>query len=234
MMGNVLITGGTAGIGRACVERFLDAGSRVTVLARHRGDLPELPGLTFIPVDLSAIEGIRSLPRPTGPVDVLINNAGVLNGLAYDAYDEAHRRRILALNLEAPVELMRWYGPLMAEAGGGRIVNVASHCAFNWHPDIWYAMTKAALVSATRSFAEILGGQGVAVNAVAPGPVATAMAEGPVYAGRFERIVRQTVSGRMCQAAEAAEVIFWLSGQAPAYLTGETIVLNNGAFSLPK
>jgi 3-oxoacyl-[acyl-carrier protein] reductase len=100
---------------------------------------------------------------------VLVNNAGIQAALPIDRYTDEARTRMLRVNLEAPVELIRAASKGMAERGSGRIVNVASVAAFMAHTDLWYGVTKAGVVSFTRSFASYLGPQGIQVNAVAPG-----------------------------------------------------------------
>ena len=94
------------------------------------------------------------------------------NAVSIEIHRE-QRKRILRINLEAPVELIRAVSKQMIARGAGRIVNLASVAAYTAHTDLWYGVTKAGVVSFTRSFAARLGPKGIQVNAVAPGPIDT-------------------------------------------------------------
>lgn len=232
-MSRVLITGGTRGIGLAAVKRFADAGDEVTVAART-ADEAELADerISIIKCDLSERAAIKCLCREAGNIDILVNNAGVMPCKPFDSYPDEVRDYILRLNLIAPTELITYFGNQMAKRGKGRIVNVASQAALVGNPDIWYGMTKAALVNCTRSIAGLLGGKGVVINAVSPGPVDTEMVSGSSYGERFEKIRKRTYLGRFARSAEIADVIYWLAKESPEYINGENIVVNNGALSL--
>ncbi len=164
-----------------------------------------------------------------GEIHTLVNNAGVLYCEPYDAIPEEHRREILAVNLEAPVALMQALSAQMRARRSGRIVNVGSVAAFTGHPDLWYGLTKAALLNATKAYAAHLGPHGVLVNAVAPGPTRTAMYD-QLPQSRKDAVMRSVYSGRPCEPAEVAEVIFWLGSSSPAYLSGAVVDVNNGSY----
>ena len=232
-MGKVLITGGTRGIGLACVRKFIEGGFEVITAVRKASPvLSEDKRIKIIECDLSDRASVRCLPGETGEIDILINNAGVMNGLPYDEYTDEAVDHITELNLRTPVTLSTIYGKQMAERGSGRIVNVASQASVAGNPDIWYGMTKAALVNFTKSLAGLIGGKGVMVNAVSPGPVETEMVSGSPYGERFEKIRKRTYLGRFARPAEIADIVYWLSNEAPPYLNGENIIINNGLLGL--
>lgn len=231
-MSTILVTGGTRGIGAACVRRFAMAGDRVFAVGRHEPDIePSTGDVIFIECDLTAADGCRKLYEAVPVADVLINNAGLLPGCRFDDYPEELRDAVIRLNMIVPAELSVHYGKLMAERGGGRIVSISSHAARCGHPDIWYGMSKAAVVNMTASCAALLGAKGVIVNAVAPGPVATEMALGQADQSRYRVITEKTNTKRMAEPEEIADVVFWLAKESPVYLNGETITVNDGAFS---
>ncbi len=182
-----------------------------------------------IDFDLTRLGEIPDLISRLGNTDTLVNNAGVLYCEPYDAIPEAHRREILAVNLEAPVALMQALSAQMRARRSGRIVNVGSVAAFTGHPDLWYGLTKAALLNATKAYAANLGPHGVLVNAVAPGPTRTAMYD-QLPQSRKDAVMRSVYSGRPCEPAEVAEVIFWLGSSSPAYLSGAVVDVNNGSY----
>ena len=230
MQKRALITGANRGIGLETARMLLEKGYAVTAVARSFDALApaDAKALTTIAYDLTDIEGIPALMERIGPVDVLINNAGVMYALPYDDYPEDKVRRILRLNLEAPVALMREAGKAMAAAGAGRIVNNASVAAHTGHPDVWYGATKAGLVNATKSFAALLGPRGVVVNAVCAGPVETDMLA-TIPEARKSAIKARVFTGRFAYAAEVAKAMVWLATESPEYINGTSIDINNGA-----
>ena len=128
-----------------------------------------------IEYDVSNINGICDLVSKIGHVDILVNNAGIMNSIPYDIYPEEKMNKIMDINLYAPIEFIKQVSKLMIEAGNGRIVNTASIAGQIGHPDIWYGISKAGIINATKSFAKLLGPKGIVINAVAPGPVETDM-----------------------------------------------------------
>ncbi|HYT48612.1 MAG TPA: SDR family oxidoreductase, partial [Burkholderiales bacterium] len=162
-MKTALVTGAARGIGRAAAEALEKSGFRVLRL--------DVQG--EISYDLTNLAGIPKLVDSLGEIHVLVNNAGVQNAVGIDRYTDAQRERILRINLEAPVELIRSVSKQMVARGSGRIINLASVAAYTAHTDLWYGVTKAGVVSYTRSFASYLGPHGIQVNAVAPGPIDT-------------------------------------------------------------
>lgn len=229
-MPRALITGAARGIGSETARLFLGAGWTVLALDKDFSgfDLRDAR-LERVDYDLTDLAGIPALVGGLGEIDTLVNNAGTLYCEPYDAIPEAHRREILAVNLEAPIALMQALAPQMRARKGGRIVNVGSVAAFTGHPDLWYGATKAALLNVTKSYAGWLGRDGILVNAVAPGPTLTAMYE-RLPDSRKEGVMRTVYSGRACTPHEVAQAILWLGSASPAYMNGMTLDVNNGAY----
>jgi 3-oxoacyl-[acyl-carrier protein] reductase len=98
-----------------------------------------------------------------------------MNSIPYDSYPEEKLNKIMDINLYAPVEFIKEVSKSIIEAGSGRIVNTASIAGQIGHPDIWYGVSKAGIINATKSFAKLLGSKGIVINAVAPGPAETEM-----------------------------------------------------------
>jgi 3-oxoacyl-[acyl-carrier protein] reductase len=229
LAGTVLVTGAGRGIGQEAARLFLEAGHGVLALDKDFSACSLPQAVRRIRFDLRELEGIGALVASLGRIDVLVNNAGVLHCDPCGAIPEAHRREILAVNLEAPVALIDALAPQMRERRSGRIVNVGSVAAFTGHPDLWYGATKAALLNITKSYAAELGRDGVLVNAVAPGPTLTAMYE-QLPQSRKDAVTRSVHSGRACTPLEVAQAIFWLGSASPPYLNGATIDVNDGAY----
>jgi 3-oxoacyl-[acyl-carrier protein] reductase len=228
---NVLITGGNKGIGLKTTKMFIDRGDHVFVLARSFNDFPysDHPHVTLVPYDLMDVAGIPALIASLPPIDVLINNAGIMFAIPYDAYTEEKIDQMMTINLKAPVALISEVVKSMREKGDGRIVNNASIAGQIGHPDIWYGMAKASLINVTKSFAKMFGSEGIVVNAVAAGPVETDMLD-TIPEPRKKQIKSAVYTGRFAYAEEVAQAMFWLATDSPEYINGTCIDLNNGAF----
>jgi 3-oxoacyl-[acyl-carrier protein] reductase len=225
-MNTALITGAGRGIGLATARAFLAAGWRVLSLDKLFG--PDIAG-ERVDFDLRNLTEIPSLIGRLGQIHTLVNNAAVLYCDPFEAIPEEHRREILTVNLEAPAALIAALAPQMRQRRCGRIVNVSSVSAFTGHPDLWYGLTKAAILNLTKSWARSLGPHGVLVNAVAPGPTRTAMYE-QLPQSRKDDVMRAVYSGRVCEPEEVAASILWLGSQSPEYINGTTLDVNNGSY----
>jgi len=220
-----LVTGAGRGIGRAVAEVLHGCGLRVFGLDREFHDSPG----RFEPVlfDLTDLAAIPAKVQEIGRIDVLVNNAGLQMALPIERYTDEARTRMLRVNLEAPVELIRAASKGMLERRAGRIVNVASVAAFSAHTDVWYGITKAGIVSFTRSFASYLGPHGIQVNAVAPGPVDTELLKN-AQPERVAQLMRAVYTKRPGRPEEVAEAIRWLALDAPPILNGAVVDITDG------
>jgi len=227
----ILITGGNKGIGLSTTERFLNAGDTVIVVARNFNNFKfkDHSNVTTIEFDLNNVAEIPDLIAPLAPINILINNAGIMNSLPYDNYPQEKVEEIIRINIEAPVALIREISKSMISKGFGRIINNASIAGEIGHPDIWYGITKAGIINMTKSFAKILGPSGIVVNAVAAGPVETEMLK-IIPEQRKKDIKNAVYTGRFAYPEEIADTIYWLATESPEYINGTCIDINNGAF----
>ncbi len=226
---HALITGGNKGIGFDTTRLLLDLGYTVTIVARDFTAMPSLENCKQVEFDLANVDEIPKMVSKLGTIDILINNAGILNTYNYKEYPAENKQQLLKVNLEAPVELIRSVSEQMIQKKAGRIVNVASIAGQIGHPDVWYGISKAGLINATKSFAKILGPHGVIVNAVAPGIVETEMLNS-IPKNRQEAILKSVHYGRFAKSEEVAKTIIWLATESPAYINGTCVDINNGAF----
>jgi 3-oxoacyl-[acyl-carrier protein] reductase len=217
-----LVTGAASGIGRATSEKLEASGLKVIRLDREKIS----GGVTY---DLTDLAGIPQLVDSLGEIDVLVNNAGVQNAISIENYSEEQRKRILRVNLEAPVELIRAVSKQMVRRRSGRIVSLASVAAYTAHTDLWYGVTKAGVVSFTRSFAALLGPQGIQVNAVAPGAIDTPLLD-RAQPERVAQLLKVAYTRRKGRPEEVAEAIRWLAMDAPEIVNGAVIDVTDGCF----
>jgi len=222
-----LVTGAARGIGRAAAEALSKSG--VQVFALDKDFAQPVPGVEPVRFDLSDLASIPKLVSDLGRLDVLVNNAGIQAALPIERYTDEARSRMLRVNLEAPVELIRAASKGMVERRSGRIVNLASVAAYMAHTDLWYGVTKAGIVSFTRSFASYLGPHGIQVNAVAPGPIDTDLLKN-AQPERVAQLMRTVYTKRVGRPEEVAEAIRWLALDAPAILNGAVIDVTDGCF----
>ena len=218
-----LITGGTSGIGRAAAKKLAQLGIHVIVVGRHaeRGaqtvaDIRAAGGTAdCLASDLRAALSARDVAQRAvavgnGPIDMLINNAGIYPfGPTHDMTEDLFER-VYALNVKVPYFLVAALAPLMAQRGTGAIVNVSTMVAEYGAPGMsLYGSSKAALNLLTKVWAAEYGPSGVRVNAVSPGPTRTegtdAMGEGLAH------LAAQAPAGRPATADEIAEAIVFLA-----------------------
>jgi NAD(P)-dependent dehydrogenase (short-subunit alcohol dehydrogenase family) len=229
---HALVTGAANGIGEAIAERFRGEGATVSGVdveggCEYRFDLARVDRLAAL---VDEIEGAG------GPIDILCSCAGVFDpvwavDLTIDRY-----RRLLAVNLDAPVFLAVRCGRGMAERGYGRILSITSiHGSRGEEQSLPYDVSKAGLEGATRTLAIELGPNGVLVNALAPGFVNTRMS---IVDGRnelesewFETVYREHKKLPLRRAAEPAEIAAhaaWLCSAENTYLTGQVVTVDGG------
>jgi NAD(P)-dependent dehydrogenase (short-subunit alcohol dehydrogenase family) len=235
-----LVTGAARGIGLAVAKRFLAERWRVVLLdtdgqtlrsvAEEIGRPEEILTLT---ADVSDPQAVASTIQQTadrfGRLDALVNNAGVavFKPLLATTFEEWSR--VLAVNLSGPFLCTQAAAPLMAETGGGAIVNVTSISGLRASTlRVAYGTSKAGLAHLTKQQAVELAELGIRVNAVAPGPVDTAMAKA-VHSPSIRADYRDAIPlGRYGLEDELADVIVFLCSERASYVTGQVIAVDGG------
>src|SRR5229473_1568130 len=236
-MVNIIVTGGSRGLGLAIALKLATAGYRVIGIARHESEQlgsamqelgPSQQGsLQFRPFDLANISGIpnlvKGLRKEFGSIYGLVNNAALgTSGLLASMHD-AQIERLAHLNTVSPLILTKYVVRSMMADGGGRIVNVASIVSFTGYGGLSvYGATKASVVGFTRSLAREVGPLGITVNAVAPGFVDTDMTEG---LGERERaqVVRRSALRRLAEAEDVGDAVEFLLGNKSKNITGTVL-----------
>jgi 2-hydroxycyclohexanecarboxyl-CoA dehydrogenase len=236
-----LVTGGASGIGAATASRLAAEGARVAV-ADLNGDgalelAADLGGLGLeldVTSDDSVAACVAAVERELGPIDVLVNNAGIGGELFFGQTPPEVWDRLLAVNLRGVLAVTHAVLPGMRERGGGSIVNVASEAGrVGSQLAAVYSATKAGVIGFTKALAKETARSGVRVNAVAPGPIDTPMVRAAGMLGEIgERMVQgmvdSTAMKRLGEPDEVAAAIAWLAGDEASYVTGETVGVSGG------
>ena len=231
-----LVTGAGGGIGRAIVEALHREGVVIAAAERQSVDVGSHVAL---PGDLADTAYCDSLPdraaQALGGLDILVNNAGVMRRGSITSATDDDFKISMAVNVEAPFRLCRAAIPIMARAGGGAIVNVAScwgvHPGPN-HPV--YIMSKAALASLTQCLGRDHASQNIRVNAVCPNEVDTAMLRtGFAIRGLdpeqgIEELNASVPLGRIASPEDIADVVVFLASDRARYMCGSLVEVNGG------
>jgi NAD(P)-dependent dehydrogenase (short-subunit alcohol dehydrogenase family) len=235
-----LVTGAARGIGLATAKRFLAEGWRVALLDIERDLLQGAVAAIANPEHTLALHcdvsdakvvaaAIDTVAKRFGRLDALVNNAGVVVFAPLLETSDADWNRILAVNLTGPLLCTKAAAPLMREHGGGAIVNITSISAVRASTlRSAYGTSKAGLAHLTKQLAVELASLGIRVNAVAPGPVDTAMAKA-VHTAEIRADYHDAIPlNRYGLEEELAEAIFFLSCERSSYITGQILAVDGG------
>lgn len=238
-----IVTGAGAGMGAATAAALARAGASVAVAdidakaaeatAREIGDRA-----VAIPVDVASGPSVAAMVdrvvREVGPVDILINNAGIVSHYELLELPEAEWDRVLAVNVKGPLLCTQSVAPSMIAQGGGTIVNMSSIAADLPTPDVaHYGASKAALSQLTKSMALALAPHGIRVNAVQPGTIETHMNAATLAdPGVREAKLKIIALDHIGTPEEVADPIVFLCSSGARYITGASLYVDGGAILL--
>jgi 3-oxoacyl-[acyl-carrier protein] reductase len=242
-MRNIIVTGGSRGLGLGIARRLSNEGYRVLAVARQNNDqlssMMQEAGSShpdsvhFIPFDLSDVANIPDLVKRVrsdyGPIYGLVNNAAISFDGVLATMHNSQIERLVSLNTLSPIVLTKYVVRNMMSDGGGRIVNVASIIGFTGYSGLSvYAATKASMIGFTRSLAREVGRVGINVNAVAPGFMETDMTQslGP---DRREQVARRSALRRFPEVEDVADAVEFLLGTKAKSITGTILTVDAGA-----
>lgn len=240
-MSNVLVTGGSRGIGLAIARRLAAAGYHVIAVARREseefriavGALPEGRGrLHFKSFDLSEIDAIPTLVKDLrgefGAIYGLVNNAAIGTEGLLATMRNSEIEALVRLNVLSPLILTKYVVRHMMADGAGRIVNISSIIASTGYNGLSvYGATKAAATGFTRSLAREVGKLGITVNAIAPGFVATELTQSLSDEQR-ERIAGRSALRRLPEADDVASMVEYLLGEGGRNISGSVLTVDAG------
>jgi acetoacetyl-CoA reductase len=231
-----IVTGGTRGIGEAICRTLKDHG--LTVVANYGGNdvrAKQFTSETGIPAfrwDVgdheAALDGCARVEAKFGPIDVLVNNAGVtrdatLHNMSFDDWNE-----VMRINLGGCFNMAKATFPGMRERGWGRIVNIGSiNGQAGQYGQVNYAAAKSGIHGFTKALAQEGAKFGVTVNAIAPGYIDTDMVAA-VPPPVLDKIVAKIPVGRLGQASEIARGVAFFAGEDGGFVTGSTLSINGG------
>ena len=241
MTRNALITGGSRGIG-AAIARHLAADFDLILTGRHADTLQAVAGplgARVVVMDMADRASIAAGIEAIGPVDVLINNAGIAIGAPIHRTDDATWDRLMQINVHGPYALCRAFLPTMAKRGWGRVVNIASLAGLTGQAyTSAYCASKHALVGMTRALALEVATRGVTVNAVCPGWVETDMSLEAVQRiaastkhseeDARRQLEKASPQGRMVTADEVAALVAMLCSEGAGAIHGQAIPVDGG------
>ena len=240
---NVIVTGGSRGLGLGIAGRLAAAGYGVITIARKKTDLltaamdavkrAKTGALHFVPFDLAVIDEIpdlvRSLRKEHGPIWGLVNNAALGTDGVLATMHNSKIEALVRVNTVSPIVLTKYVVRSMMADGGGRIVNVSSIIGFTGYSGLSvYGATKASMLGFTRSLAREVGRLGVNVNAVAPGFMDTEMTEG-LQGEQREKVARRSALRRLPEVEDVANTVEFLLGDGGKSITGTVLTVDAGS-----
>jgi NAD(P)-dependent dehydrogenase (short-subunit alcohol dehydrogenase family) len=246
-----LVTGSTKGIGRAIALALAGNGAEVAINGRKAADVEQAIAamraarpdalLVAAPGDAGTADGVSSIIKAAGDVDILINNAGIFEIKDAFAIPDEDWQRIFAINVLSGVRFTRHYGPRMRAKKFGRIVFISSESGVQIPTEmIHYGFTKSADLALMRGFAQALSASGVTVNAVLPGPTRTEGVEAmfkamgqslddpKVERGFIDRARPSSIIKRLARPEEVAEVVAFLCSREASAITGAPVRADGG------
>jgi 3-oxoacyl-[acyl-carrier protein] reductase len=235
---NVIVTGGSRGLGLGIAEALVAGGFGVTAIARSATAMLDAAiersagALRFQAFDLSDIAGlpglVKTVRREAGPIYGLVNNAGLGTAGVLANMPDGAIERLIRLNVTSPIALSKYVVRSMLTGSGGRIVNMSSVVASTGYNGLSvYSATKASMVGFTKSLAREVGPLGITVNVVAPGFVDTEMTN-ELTQGHKDQIARRSALKRMAEVADIASAVAYLFSDAAKNITGTVLTVDAG------
>jgi glucose 1-dehydrogenase len=248
-----IVTGAAQGIGRACAVRLAKEGAKVAVCDVNADGSAEVARAiaadggqaTPLRCDVSMAEDVAATLAATlkayGRIDVLVNNAGILDDAPFLDLSVEELDRVLGVNLrgaflmaQAAARQMVAQGPPAAGGSAGAIVNMSSiNEKFGLPDHVAYSISKGGISQLTRAMAVALAPHGIRVNAVGPGTIDTPILAGVIKDSAFRtKVLSRTPLGRFGRPEEIAAVVAWLASDESSYVTGTTVFADGGRLPL--
>jgi len=235
-----IVTGGASGLGYAIAQKFVSSNIRTIIIGRNEQKLKEAQSAfgelcSYISFDLSNLAGIPALvehiARDYGKIDILVNNAGINQKKSFTEVTDEDFQNIILTNVTAVFALSREVVKVMLPQEDGAIINISSMASQYGIPKvISYTASKSAIEGMTRAMAVDLSPQGIRVNCVAPGFIATDMSAKALNNDpeRKNKVLSRTPMGKLGTPADVAEAVYFYATDAAKYVTGTVLPVDGG------
>jgi len=234
-MKNVLITGASRGIGKACAEKFAKEGYRVFV-NYNKSETEAIEfckriGAISVKCDITSSEEVSAMAealKAYGGADIIVNNAGVAGQYLFTDITEEEWDRVFNTNIKGMFLVTKALVGSLINKKSGAIVNVSSMWGVTGGScEVHYSASKAAVIGFTKALAKELGPSGITVNCIAPGVIDTEMNQN-LEKEDFDALCEETPLGRIGTAEECAELVYFLASDNAGFITGQVIGNNGG------
>ncbi len=235
-MKKVLITGGSRGIGRACVEKFANEGCEVSFIYNNSDEnareISSLTGAFAVKADIGDPEQVRkactAAIEKMGGIDILVNNAGISHIGLFTDMSDAEYRKMMSVNADGAFWTSREVARCMIRQHFGRIINIGSMWGKTGAScEVAYSASKAAIEGFTKALAKELGPSGICVNCIEPGVVDTEM-NSELDGDSLAELCDETPVGRIASPGEVAEFVYLIATERSGFLTGQIIGFDGG------
>lgn len=230
----VIVTGGTAGIGKAICDLFLQEECTLLFTGTRTQPSDLLPSSAhYYQLDMSDHSGVDQfinevLPQ-FPPISILINNAGIQLRSLVESLTIENWNNTLQVNLTGPFKLIQGVIPYMKKNGGGRIVNIGSIAGLITKPEqASYSASKAALISMTRTIAVELAIHNILINTICPGTTLTPMVDTLLSLEKKNEIIKGIPMGRLANPDEIAKMVLFFASDINTYMTGQSVIVDGG------
>ena len=238
----VLVTGGMGGLGETISTKMVDGGYRVAVTyspgnTRHGEWVAQMKAegydILAVPCDVTDIDdcarAVAQVQEQLGPVDVLVNNAGITRDMTFKKMDKVNWDAVLRTNLDSLFNMSKQVADGMADRGWGRIINVSSvNGSKGAFGQTNYSAAKAGVHGFTKALALEVAKKGVTVNTISPGYIGTKMVTAIPKEVLDSKILPNIPVGRLGKPEEVAGLIIYLASEEAAFVTGANIAINGG------
>lgn len=231
-MKNVLITGGSRGIGAACVESFAKAGYKVFFTYKNNKEKADeialLTGASAVCADVSSFEDMEKAAASIGNIDIIINNAGISEIKMFQDITEADWDNMFNTNIKGMFVTVKTFLDNMIHNKWGRIINISSMWGEQGGScEVHYSASKSAVIGFTKALAKELGPSGITVNCISPGVIDTDMNSHLTEADMAE-LIEETPVLKIGKALDIANTALFLASENSSFITGTVIPVNGG------
>ena len=241
-----LVTGGGAGLGRQLTQALAEAGASIVICGRRREPLDSTAKsmrergyvVSTIEADVTSEGDLERLRKGCGPIDILVNNAGYAIRCPWQDVSLTQWREVMSVNVEAPFRMAQIFVPAMVERGWGRVINVSSIYGVvagdpslygDWGVDMAsYFASKHALIGLTKHLAVMVGGTGVTVNALCPGPFPNTEANAVDAEPLLRGLIARTPVKRLGNDYDLRAAVVYLASPGSSYYSGQNLIVDGG------